>query len=339
MKYVTFNTDLCTRRKAITEKLPDGFWSFFSPIMLGFLLCECPDYQLHMFIIFINSSYGNVVKLTLTLTLKFSKIVSWTLFTILSIYIYSIALTPGTYIVCFMVFQTWCHSLKKHVPLWLPIILILLSNDINLNPGPHFQNYFFNFMSWNLNSLAKDNFDRIRLIEAHNTLFKYDLISICETSLNDSVELPETLINDYTFVPANNPANIRHGGVGLFFKNSLPVIVRNDLSFDESVVIELKFGRKKIFFTTLYRSLAFNHTSSKFQVFLSNIKSLHSKIQGENPFATFSIGDFNAHSQSWWPDGDTTPEGIEIENLFTSLGLSQIISEPTNFEPNKNPSY
>ena len=29
---------------------------------------------------------------------------------------------------------------------------------------------------------------------------------------------------------------------------------------------------------------------------------------------------------------------MEIENLFTSLGLSQIISEPTNFEPNKNPS-
>ena len=40
----------------------------------------------------------------------------------------------------------------------------------------------------------------------------------------------------------------------------------------------------------------------------------------------------------WWHDGDTNTEGIEIENLFTSLGLSQIISEPTNFEPNKNPS-
>ena len=71
-------------------------------------------------------------------------------------------------------------------------------------------------MSWNLNSLAKDNFQRIPLIEAHNTLFNYDLISICETSLNDSVELPETLLNDYTFVPANNPANTRHSGVGLF---------------------------------------------------------------------------------------------------------------------------
>ena len=53
---------------------------------------------------------------------------------------------------------------------------------------------------------------------------------------------------------------------------------------------------------------------------------------------TFFTGDFNAHSQFWRPDGDTNPEGMEIENLFTALGLSQIISEPTNFESNKNPS-
>ena len=48
----------------------------------------------------------------------------------------------------------------------------------------------------------------------------------------------------------------------------------------------------------------------------------------------FFTGDFNAHPQFWWPDGDSNPEG----NHFSSLGLSQIISEPTNFEPNKNPS-
>ena len=88
-------------------------------------------------------------------------------------------------------------------------------------------------MSWNVNSLAKDNFQRVRLIEAHNSLFNYDMVSICETSLNDSVELPEPLLNDYTFIPANNSANTRHGGVGLFYKNSLPVVARNDLSFDE----------------------------------------------------------------------------------------------------------
>ena len=38
------------------------------------------------------------------------------------------------------------------------------------------------------------------------------------------------------------------------------------------------------------------------------------------------------------PDGDTTPEGTEIEHLLTSLGLSQVISMSTNLESNKNPS-
>ena len=89
------------------------------------------------------------------------------------------------------------------------MILIILSNDINLNPGPHHQNNPFNFISWNVNSLAKNNFQRVRLIEAHNSIFNYDLISICETSLNDSVELPESLLN-YTFVPAIITADHDH---------------------------------------------------------------------------------------------------------------------------------
>ena len=55
------------------------------------------------------------------------------------------------------------------------------------------------------------------------------------------------------------------------------------------------------------------------------------------PFAIFFTGDFNAHSQLWWTDGDTTPEGTKIEELFTKLGLSQLISEPTNFEPPQEP--
>ena len=124
----------------------------------------------------------------------------------------------------------------------------------------------------------------------------------------------------------------------LFYKNSLPVKIRNDLSFDESIVVELKYGRKKIFFTVLYRSPAFNHISPEFQAFLSNFENLYSNIQAENPFATFFTGDFNAHCQSWWLHGNTTTEGEVIDNLFSKLGLSQVISEPTNFEPHKNPS-
>ena len=43
------------------------------------------------------------------------------------------------------------------------------------------------------------------------------------------------------------------------------------------------------------------------------------------------------HSQLWWPDDDTTSEGTKLEEPFTKLGLSQLISEPTNFELHKNP--
>ena len=78
-------------------------------------------------------------------------------------------------------------------------------------------------------------------------MFNCDLISVCETNLNDTVDLPETLLNDYSFVTANHPLNRKHGGIGLFYKNSLPITIRHALSFEESIVAELKFGRKNFF--------------------------------------------------------------------------------------------
>ena len=119
------------------------------------------------------------------------------------------------------------------IPSWIIFSRILLSGDVELNPGDK----HFTFLNWNLNSLAKDNFGRAQLLEAHNSIFDYDLISICETSLDDTTEIPEVLIEDYTFVDCNNPNNTKHRGVGLFYKNNLPIKVRNDLSFDESIVV------------------------------------------------------------------------------------------------------
>ena len=169
-------------------------------------------------------------------------------------------------------------------------------------------------------------------------MFNYDLISLCETNLNDSLVMKVPKLSGYEFESANHPGNVSHGGVGIFYKDSLPVTPRRDLSFDESLVLELNFGRKKIFFTALYRSPAFKHSTPEFEAFLQNFKTLYTKLKAENPFAILFTGDFNGHSQFWWPDGDTNPEGKEIDNLFTSLNLTQIISEPTNFEPSKNPS-
>ena len=228
-------------------------------------------------------------------------------------------------------------SFYSTTPAWVCFLKILLSHDIEKNPGD-FINGFFNFCNWNVNSLSKDNFHRLQLLEAHNSIFNYDLISLCETSLNDSVELPDSLLDDYTFVSSNCPNNSRHGGVGLLYKNSLPLKIRDDIGFDETIVVELKFGRKKIFFTVLYRSPAHTNSTPEFEMFLTNLKNLHTSIKDEDPYAMFFTGDFNGHSQQWWPGGDSTLEGNSIEDLTTMLGLTQLINEPTNFEPNKNPS-
>ena len=124
-----------------------------------------------LLIISTNTEFGNL----LIFLLKFRKIISRTIFSTLPVYIFAKAVTPASCTLC----------------IWLPLILILLSNDVHLNPGPHFQN---NFMPWNVNSPAKDNFQRVSLIEAHNSVFNYDLVSIYETSLNDSVEFHEPLL-------------------------------------------------------------------------------------------------------------------------------------------------
>ena len=122
-----------------------------------------------------------------------------------------------------------CSTISRNQPLCVPFLLILLSNDVELN------------------SLSKNNFERVQLLEAHNSLFDYDLISICETSLNSEIEIPDPLMNKYKFITANHPGDVSHGGVGLFYKNSLPLEIQPDLAFDEIIVVELKFGRKNFF--------------------------------------------------------------------------------------------
>ena len=93
---------------------------------------------------------------------------------------------------------------------WLTFIRITLSGDIETNPAD-FANGFFTFCNWDLNSLAKDDFYRVELLEVHNSIH------------NDTVELPDVLMENYTFVSCNNPGNTRNGGVDLFYKNDLPI--------------------------------------------------------------------------------------------------------------------
>ena len=249
------------------------------------------------------------------------------------------------YLSAFLIKVSKCLPFKFCFLCFFKLILIL-SADIETQPGPRsgtctfngFNDGFLSFCNWNVNTLSKNDFERVTLIEAHNSLFKYDIISLCETSLNDDVAVPEDLIKGYRFFSLDHPSGEKKGGVGIFYKETLPLKIRNDLSFEECIVVELIFGHKKIFFTVLYRNPINKADSPEFANFIHNFEQLYQNILNENPFTMLFAGDFNAHSTNWWHEGDNTSEGIQLDNLFEDLNLTQLISEPTHFREHCNPS-
>ena len=108
-----------------------------------------------------------------------------------------------------------------------------------------------------------------------------------------------------------------------FTRESLPLKIRHYLLFNVCIVTELV--------CVLYRNPIHKVDSLEFENLVHNFKELHQKI-------ILFTGDFNAHSLNWWSQGDSTKEGIQLDNLFSDLNLTQIVTEPTHFHENCRPS-
>ena len=339
IRFVTFNTNLCQLRTTITYDV-----SFIPPSLtiLPLLLCNTDDIIAiflvcdgRIVVMVLTKYFIIVIKLMIPWYSILTKILKELIFMILMMCLY-LAYSFGVIMTILLIqILNTISQLCHFIPIWVPFLVIVMSNDTERNPG---DNNLFTFCNWNLNSLTKDNFGRLNLLEAHNSLFNYDIISLCETNLNDTIELPINPLNGFNSIYSHHPSGNKRGGVALFYKENLPLFERNDLSFDECIVTEIHIGRKKVFFTVIYRSPNDKAGSPEFERFLKDLENLYTKIKYENPYVMFFTGDFNAHSQNWWPDGNTNNEGIAIDNLSSALDLNQIICEPTNFEEKKNPS-
>ena len=153
------------------------------------------------------------------------------------------------------------------------------------------------------------------MLEAQASIYNYDIISLCETLLNDDIDIPESLIDGYKFEVLNHPGGTKRGGVGIFYKYTLPLKIRHDISFNECLVCEIHIGKRKVFYSVCYRSPSMKANTPEFEEFLTNFGNLYANIIKAKPYACFFTGDFNAHSLSWWPNGSTDAEGFAIENL------------------------
>ena len=100
VSYISFNTDLNLYNRKKISVSPHCIWMLYL-ITFGLFLSEC-DNEILLIIISTNTEFGNAF----VLLHKFRKIISKIITGNLSIYIFVIANTPATCILCLMVFQT-----------------------------------------------------------------------------------------------------------------------------------------------------------------------------------------------------------------------------------------
>ena len=84
----------------------------------------------------------------------------------------------GERMILFKFLSCVCNISFEFSTFWIFYLLLLLSSDVHPNPGPNYntnRDFSNGFCNWNLNTLSKDNFNRISLLEAHNTIFNYDI--------------------------------------------------------------------------------------------------------------------------------------------------------------------
>ena len=88
----------------------------------------------------------------------------------------------------------------------------------------------------------------------------------------------------------------------------------------------------------ILRSIASSQSEDEFDNFILAFEQTCSSIVLESPLLSLVCGNFNAKCTNWWPNGTNSACGLKLYNTSTLLGYSQVINEPTNFQPNSNPS-
>ena len=128
---------------------------------------------------------------------------------------------------------------------------------------------------------------------------------------------------------ADHPSNTKRVGICIYYIDHLPIVKRNDLSqLHECLVTKLRIGKKKCFFTCLYRSPS--QISNEFEDFCTDLNIFLSNINDHKPACSVITGDINARSPLWWALDKENDVGREISFLTSSAGYSQLIDQATH---------
>ena len=126
-----------------TLNVTPKIWLFLLLVLQGLLLSEYPEnFSVQCYLYFCPNflSLKNIRP-------NVSKSLARGCFHISCVLIFTDSISPATLQLSIFVFQIWCHTFSRNVPKWLPFLLILLANDIELNSGPPLQNQSLSLMN------------------------------------------------------------------------------------------------------------------------------------------------------------------------------------------------
>ena len=105
----------------------------------------------------------------------------------------------------------------RYILSWLYILLITLSGDVELNPGPKLKAaWTLSICHWNLSSICVHNFVTLSLLRPYESVHKFDIICLSEIYL-DSIIYDESLeISRYYLISSDHRSKKNRGGICVY---------------------------------------------------------------------------------------------------------------------------
>ena len=125
-------------------------------------------------------------------------------------------------------------------------LLILLSTDVELNPGPkRASTSNISICHWNLNSISAHNYTKLFLLKAYIVVHKFE-IYLSETNLDSSTtsDDDDLAISGYNVIRSDHPSNNKRGGLCIYYRNFLLLRVLSMQYLQECINFELNIGGK-----------------------------------------------------------------------------------------------
>ena len=137
------------------------------------------------------------------------------------------------------------------------MLILLTCGDIESNPRRPRRSdscYNFSICHWNLSSMTACNFEKINLLEAYNTINKFDVICLSESYLDSSIASDNDNLNikGYNLYRADHPNNVKRGDVCAYIRESLPVRCLSNAYLQECLILEIYINNKKGYVVSLY---------------------------------------------------------------------------------------